>query len=352
MRRLAWLLALSTLGCKPPPATPLGDDAAYEDLTDQVVVEVLTEDGGRVDWGAATGLVAFDRLGADGFFDVWTMRPDGTDARCLTCETPGLPTRNVGQPAWHPSGEWLVVQAEKAESDARAYASHPGRGSRNDLWLVRADGASAYPLTDVPDEAGHGVLHPHFFGDVLTWSQMVGGVEPTRDGLLGFWELRRATLALDPEPHLEDARATDLGHDGFFESHGLSPDGARWIFSANLGDTGLGELNDIYTIDAESLDDLEPVTTAAYNEHATFTPDGARVVWMSNAGNRDRSTDWWWMGTDGAGLARLTRIDDGPGRAVAADLSFGPDGRSFVGYVQRGVGGETGSIVRVTLPEE
>ncbi len=339
------LLVLALLGCR-PPTTPLGDDAPHEDLSGVVEVTVLTEDGGRVDWSAALDLVAFDRLGEDGFFDVWTMRPDGTDVRCLTCTTPGLPARNVGQPAWHPSGGWLVVQAEKAESDAPAFAVHPGRGTRNDLWLVRADGSEAFPLTDVPDEPGQGVLHPHIHDEVLTWSQMLGGVEPTAEGLLGRWELRRATLVLEPTPHLEDVRATTLAHDGFFENHGLSPDGTRWVFTANLA----GARNDVYTIDAETLDGLERWTTHAYNEHAAFTPSGEHLIWMSNAGNRDRGTDWWWIGADGTGLARLTRLEDAGGKAVAADLSLGPDGRAFVGYVQRRVGGETGRIVHVTLP--
>ena len=32
---------------------------------------------------------------------------------CVTCGHPDLPGRHTGQPAWHPSGRWLVVQAEK-----------------------------------------------------------------------------------------------------------------------------------------------------------------------------------------------------------------------------------------------
>lgn len=121
--------------------------------------------------------------------------------------------------------------------------------------------------------------------------------------------------------------------------------GARWVFTANLDDG----TNDIYSIDAETFDGLERWTTHAYNEHAAFTPSGTRLVWMSNAGNRDRSTDWWWVRADGTGLGRLTRLE---GRGVAADLSIGPDGRTFVGYVQDRVGGEAGRIVLVRLPAE
>lgn len=352
MRRVPLLLLLLVLAaCRRPPESPFGDDAAYEDASDRTVVTLLTENGGRVDWSRAHGRLAFDRLGEDGWFDVWTMEADGSDPRCVTCATPGLPARNVGQPAWHPSGDWIVVQAEKAESDARPFASHPGRGTRNDLWIVRANGSEAFALTDVPNEAGHGVLHPHLHDDRLTWSQMVGGIEVSRDGLLGIWELRIAALVMEPTPHLEDERSTDLGHEGFFENHGLSEDGTRWIFSANLDpDEPPGQLNDIYVIDVESLDGLERLTTAGYNEHASFLPGSDRFVWMSNAGNRDRGTDWWMAGLDGSEPTRLTRLEDVDGTAVAADLSVASDGRSFVGYVQDGVGGQAGRIVHVALP--
>lgn len=337
-------------GCRSTPDSPFGDEAAFEDLSDSVEVVELTADGGRVDWSWARERLAFDRMGGDGFFDVWTMDANGADARCLTCDIPGLPTRNVGQPAWHPSGEWLVVQAEKAQSTARAFAAHPGRGARNDLWLVRADGSEAHPLTNVDNDAGHGVLHAHFHGDLLTWSHMVGGISIDQQGLLGEWELRIARLALDPEPHLADVRSTNLGHEGFFENHGLSEDGSRWAFSANLDpDKGLSELNDIYTIDAETLDDLERLTTHGYNEHAAFVPGTGEIVWMSNAGNPDRGTDWWRAGASGTNLSRLTRLEAESGRAVAADLSFGPDPRSFFGYVQDGVGATTGRIVSVRM---
>src|SRR4029453_13023306 len=52
--------------------------------------------GGRVDWSRANGLVAYDRLGDDGFFDVYTMAIDGSRDTCLTCGKAGLPQRQNG----------------------------------------------------------------------------------------------------------------------------------------------------------------------------------------------------------------------------------------------------------------
>src|SRR3990172_7551019 len=78
----------------------------------------IIQDGGRMDWSQSLDVIAFDRKGDDGFYDVWTMRPDASEQVCVTCETPGLPQGHSGQPAWSPTGEWIVFQTEKPE--------HPG----------------------------------------------------------------------------------------------------------------------------------------------------------------------------------------------------------------------------------
>ena len=80
-----------------------------------VGVALLTGNGGRVDWShSGNNLIAFDRMGADGYFDIWTMRPDAAGQRCLTCQAGELPQRHIGNPAWHPSGAFIVFQAQKA----------------------------------------------------------------------------------------------------------------------------------------------------------------------------------------------------------------------------------------------
>ncbi|MFI5204527.1 MAG: hypothetical protein ACHQF2_08540, partial [Flavobacteriales bacterium] len=43
--------------------------------------------GGRVDWAKdGSNLIAFDfKIQADGYFDVYTMRPDTSLKQCITC---------------------------------------------------------------------------------------------------------------------------------------------------------------------------------------------------------------------------------------------------------------------------
>ncbi|MEO0562792.1 MAG: hypothetical protein AAF125_11805, partial [Chloroflexota bacterium] len=70
----------------------------------------------------------------DGFQELYTMRPDGTDLRRLT--------KNVNQndltAAYSPDGAWL------------AYATNYSVGDNSgDLWLMRADGTDQRQLTDL-----------------------------------------------------------------------------------------------------------------------------------------------------------------------------------------------------------
>ena len=68
-----------------------------------VASRTLTDNGGRLDWCRATDTIAFRRVVGRGVSEVYTIDPDGSGERCLTCGTPGLPRGIRGQPAWHPS---------------------------------------------------------------------------------------------------------------------------------------------------------------------------------------------------------------------------------------------------------
>uniref|UniRef100_A0A7V0Z6E7 Uncharacterized protein n=1 Tax=candidate division WOR-3 bacterium TaxID=2052148 RepID=A0A7V0Z6E7_UNCW3 len=79
-------------------------------------VEIFLENGGRVDWCETNDMIAFDRKGEDGLYDIYIIRPDRTDEECIT-DIPGLPERkHIGQPAWHPSGRYIVCQVENEHS--------------------------------------------------------------------------------------------------------------------------------------------------------------------------------------------------------------------------------------------
>jgi hypothetical protein len=103
------ILLLVMGGCaNQESATPV-DREEPENIPAYISITTIKEIGGRLDWSHTLNVVAFDKRGEDGFYDVYVMNPDGTDEYCLTCDT-GLPDHHIGNPAWHPSGEWIIFQ--------------------------------------------------------------------------------------------------------------------------------------------------------------------------------------------------------------------------------------------------
>ena len=303
-------------------------------------VTVIKPAGGRLDW--VGNKIAYDMQAPGGAFEVYVMRPDGSDSKCLTCGNPDLPHRNNGQPAWDPTGRYIVLQAEKP-SHRRLFVEHvatPGGGVLNDLWVLDTETNRATKIRDVQDAPGQGTLHPHFSSDgtMLSWSEMKekAGLAPQRQ--LGYWQLMVADFrVVGGRPTLSNVHGYEPGGPGFYENHGFSPDGSRLIFTSNF--EGRGRLDyDIYTVELRTRK-LTRLTNQGYNEHANYSPDGRYIAWMSNVGIASRGTDYWIMNSDGSNKRRATFFNEKghpeyQGKATTvADLSWRPDGTAFAAYV-------------------
>jgi Tol biopolymer transport system component len=310
-----------------------------------------------VDWSRSNNLIAYDRAGANGDFQVYTMAADGSRDVCLTCGKPGLPQKNNGNPAWHPSGNYIVFQSEVADSTTTRFAANPGRGVDNVLWVTDPSGQTFTQLTQLSADPASGVLHPQFSadGNRLSWSELYEGIPLPTGTFLGHWRLAVADFVVTGgRPALRNVRKFEAGRAGFYENHGFSPDGTRLLFTGNQGQTGLESLADIFLVDLASLA-LTRLTTENYNEHAHFFPSGRKIVWMTNAGISGRGTDLWIMNPDGSGKERLTFLNQAGcaentgGLAVPADNSVNAAGDKIVVYVQDEILGDRGSIKLVEL---
>jgi Tol biopolymer transport system component len=330
-------------------------------------VTLLKAGAGRVDWSHAHGLIAYDDdRNGDGYFDVRVMSRDGSVDYCLTCWAPGeAPAglkKNKGQPAWHPSGEWLVFQAEFDESQVKPVASSPGRGVNNVLWLTDRAGSVFQQLT-LPSfiTPSTGVLHPHFSADgaMLSWTEMYELVAIGTTGkMAGYWRLMTAKFeTADGMPRLVDITPHLPMVEGFYENHGFSPDGRLLIFSSNAARSGYLDRinNDIFTLDLAS-GAVTRLTDEKYNEHASYFPSGRKILWMSNRGNLSRGTDLWVMSPDGSQKERLTFFNrrgcpEGAANPPvwAADSSVNATGDALVVYLQAEFLGDAGSILLVEL---
>jgi Tol biopolymer transport system component len=294
---------------------------------------LLTADGGRVDW-SKRNIIAFDRRGRDGFYDVWVTHPDGTGERCLTCDQSGAPKKNKGNPAWDPTGRYIVFEGQKDRTlPFLNHLAEPGRGVANDLWLMDADGRRYWKLVDVPRLPAGGVLHPHFSNDgkTLIWSQLVKS-----SGKLGIWEIKLANFeVVDGNPQIGEIRTFTPGSEHkFYETHGFSPDNRQILFTAQVS-SGMA---DIFTMDT-ATGRTENLTNApdSWNEHAQFSPDGRFIVWASSR-NQANGLNLWIMNRDGSD-PRLLMDFHHPGAPAyttgigPADSSWSPDGRSLAVYV-------------------
>jgi hypothetical protein len=325
-------------------------------------IRTIAEDGGRLDWSTRLNRVAFDRMGPDRYFDVWTMNPDGTGQACLSCDADGLPTRHVGNPAWHPSGDYLVVQAQKQSLTGEIvdFLANPGSGLNNDLYAIDGAGRNSWQLTSVPVGSG-GVLHPHFSSDgrQLIWAERVSNV-----GTFGEWVIRLADFEIQSgTPRVRNVRTLTPGaQHRFYETHGFDSSGGSILFSGNP-DAGLSELGiDIYRYNIAS-GALTNLTASAgeWDEHAHFSPAGDRIVWISSRALGPVSdplllrTEFWLMNADGTGKTQLTHFNEPgrpesiPGQAVAGDSDWSPDGRSILGYVVTDPRAIRGRIVSIEL---
>ena len=82
-------------------------------------VSTFRESGLAVDWDrSGSNLIAYSTKGSDSYYDIHLALHDGSNDVCLTCDHPDLPNRHIGSASWHPSGEWLMIEVEKAEHPA------------------------------------------------------------------------------------------------------------------------------------------------------------------------------------------------------------------------------------------
>jgi hypothetical protein len=321
----------------------------------------LTDDGGRVSWCHATDTIAFDREIDDAHMEVFAVQPDGSDERCITCDTPDIPQGWRGQPDWHPSGEYLLVVVPGSHFGGTRF-EHPAWGIHCDLWVVAADGSWAIQLLETPYLGA--VLHPHFSddGDQVFWAARASTGEtvsqliedtPGEESQWDGWFLSVADFVAPGEdggPSLQDRNDLYTDQGGFYESHALAGD-TIWYshttddqpfidegFSANVDGSGITEITS---------------SPGSWEEHTEPSPGGRLISF-----NSSRATDWEhppdvaltlsmeiWVQTAEGELVQLTRYNDEAPvatHAVTSDYAWGPNGRHIVSYRgEVGLGGLT-----------
>ena len=358
MKKKAIILTMITGAVLVTTAT--GKDTADGDLTratgPKKISTIVDRRAKTVDWSPDGEKIAFGRWERDGYVDVYLMNPDGSDMRSLTGAAAGCPRKQNGNPAWHPSGKYIVFTAEKYENPDRfSRWAIPGSGFNCDLWAMTVDGKEIFQLTDYPlIRPYRAVIHPHFSHDgrKLLWAERV---DSSADFTWGEWALKMADFIVDGSgPRLENITTYQPGkRPRFYESHAFSPDDNKILFSGNPdGQTESGF--DIYKFDPESRE-LTNLTDSPeeWDEHAQYSPDGEKIVWMSSRGlgveiKSIKAGAWkgalkselWIMDADGMDKRQLTHFNEpgnpeymGGRRCIVSDISFSPTGRRLIALV-------------------
>lgn len=324
-----------------------------------VGLELFRAQGESVEWSPDNQWVAYDCKHKDGYYNIHVCRPDGTEDRCLTTLDNGLPHRHAGSPTWDASGKYIAFAAEKAEHKGGSIEAIPGFGGRSDIWVMLADGSKAWRLTDTVDTRDDGVIIPKFSHDGrrLSWTQRVKAPKlfQPRAGF-GDWVVKVADFVLGPDgPRLENIRTLQPGATGFYEAYGFSPDDRQIIFCSDFDRRSQWD-SQIYVMDASDGGHLRMLTSGkAYNEHASYSPDGKHIVWMTNVDNHDGGTDWWIMDAGGSNPKRLTHFnqpgypESGKWPVYACLTHWAKDGRRLLGGVQYSLIKQEGKIYLMTL---
>ncbi|MGD8833731.1 MAG: hypothetical protein PVJ84_01065 [Desulfobacteraceae bacterium] len=341
---------MSSINCPPQWA----DDLEISTTPKSPPITVLVDsEGGRVDWSHKNNLIAFCKLGADSFYDVYIMNPDGSGQVSLTKGKTEIPDYNNGIPAWHPSGDFIVFQAQDPKLKIpffakrwESYLTQGGSGLHNNLWIVTRDGKQFFQLTQLKDREF--TLHPHFShnGTKLFWTERTRGGK--RFG--GKWVLKLADFAFDRNhgPSLKNIKTIDPHPQKsfFYESHGFTPNDTKIIFSTSIGRKSRVDL-DIWTMDLDTGKLTQLTDTAGvWDEHAHYSPDGKKIVWISSQGfdfkptknwGETLTTEFWIMDADGTKKRRLTYFNQ-PGypeytgeRTICADSAWNHDGTQLIG---------------------
>lgn len=344
-----------------PHPTQSGKPLGHSGCGPPITTQVFQPEAFGANWSKADDLIAFNAKADDGLFHIYTVKPDGSGRTQLGLGSAAFPQRTTGSPAWSPSARYIAFTAEKASHPGNSVGATPGWGSYSDLWVATAGGARAWQLTNVPVDKDHGTLLPEFSPDgrLLEWTERTAAGRPLiPNRFAGYWIIKVANfdVAQDGTPTLSHIRTVSPPGDAFNETGGFSADSASLLFASDF-ETHNFWSSQIYRLDLASGATTRLTRGDSYNEHPRFIP-GGQVLWMTNADNPSRGTDWWTMNADGSDAQRLSDFNNGDARGfggkqvwatVVQTDDWSPDQHYFYGDVETNLLNSDSVIVRVSL---
>jgi Tol biopolymer transport system component len=250
-------------------------------------------------WSGDGSRIAYTRFVEGGGGEIHTMKPDGSDDRCLTL---GFDLAAM-DPAWSPDGSRIAFTARLGKTE---------EGTR--IFLMNADGTVLGRLTMDPFTEDHPSWSPD--GAWITYAVEMGsesGVGKVRSDGTG--------------------RTFPFLREGFNGYPSWSPDGTRLAFTATFGGN-----TDIYTMQPDGTGRSRLTDDTGTDRHPSWGPVAAAPAQVYGsllfASDRDGDFEIYRVRADGTGSwAQLTSntwddvgpdwLDEATGRFVYASF---PDG--------------------------
>jgi Tol biopolymer transport system component len=132
---------------------PVGEGLRILNLDDGTVKGLTDGYDNFPVWSPRGDLIAFMRL-IDGFFQILTIHPDGTDMKQLT-HTKG----NEAHMAWSPDGEWMLFTSSRMGFKDEALLTN-NQQPYGEIFVMRYDGTEVKQLTDDQWEEGTPAWQP------------------------------------------------------------------------------------------------------------------------------------------------------------------------------------------------
>jgi Tol biopolymer transport system component len=255
----------------------------------------------------AQEVIAYTRY-TDGYWQIWTMAPDGSQQQQVTSSS--VDKRSL---VWINAGRQL------------AFRTNNGR-----LFLINRDGSDEHEIleqyTNISDldfsEQSGQIIFTRFqpasvdVSDI--WRSSLNGKDAvilTKDRVLKYQPkfspdgkqiafVKADKTSLTHQLWLMD---TDGGSprqithipEGFDTLPDFSPDGKSVVFTSNRDREGY----DIYLFNIAPKKITRLTRDSGLDTHAVFSPDGTKIVFVSNRGGNQQI---WVMGRDGSSIVQLT----------------------------------------------